>query len=248
MKRFVYFLMISFIVLQACTRRPFSVMSPSEVQKIMEDLYIAEAIYNTNYGGFKNDEEQEKLINSVLLKHDVTRAKLDSSMVWYSDNLDELNKINEAVGKSLTKLDTIYRKNTPSKIIYKFTNFTNENLPISFCLDSTITTLAFHIDSTKLQAKGVLSDFDLSFDVLALDTTINQLESNIYFHYRDTLIVISKDSLYNNSYNFTHKIDTTNRGNLSLISGDIHLTDSAFATKKVILSKINLLINLKEQE
>lgn len=248
MKRFVYFLLISFVVLQACTRRPFSVISPSDLQDIMVDLYIAEAIYNTNYGGFKTDEEQEKLINSVLLKHNISRAELDSSMVWYSDNLDELNKINEAVGKSLNRLDTIYRDNAPPKIIYKFTDFTNENLPISFSLDSTIATLAFRMDSTKLYAQGDPEEFNFSFDVLGLDTITNQLESCVYFHYRDTLIVMNIDSMHNDSYNYSHTIDTINRGALSLIRGNIHLTDSAYFNSKVILSKINLKINSKEEE
>ena len=248
MRKYIFLILFFVFVTQACTRRPLSVLNPKDMQSIMEDLYIAEAIYNANYGEFKTDEEQKILINSVLLKHDITRAKLDSSLVWYSDNLDDLNKINESVGKSLTLLDSLYRKKAPIKKVYKFSNFAMGDIPYSSNLDSIVTSFTFRIDSTKLYEKNDPDEFILSFDVLCLDTTKQSLHSRFYFQYRDTLIIDSKDNFCNDTYLLAHSIDSLDRGHLKSIKGYIHLTDSMISTQAVLLNKIDLQIKYKQEK
>ena len=249
MRNFVCLVLLSFVAFQACTRRPLSVLNANDMQTVIEDLYIAEAIYNQTYGEFKTEEEQRILINSVLLKHDITRAKFDSSLVWYSDNLDELNKVNETVGKSLSRLDSIYRDRVPSKRTYKFSDFSINTMPYSLNLDTTITSLVFRIDSIKLYNDSIEPEkFSLDFDVLGMDTVMQSLNSRIYYQYRDTLIIAIEDSLYNGSYSFSHIIDTIGRGYIKSINGYIHFSDSSQLQQGVLLNKIHFKINNKEKE
>ena len=90
------------------------------MEKVVYDLYLAEAGINANYNIFSTDSARRRdLLNSVLKKHKITEAKLDTSLAWYSTNLDKFVKINNKVSKrfaedseALRKLDVLVeRKN-----------------------------------------------------------------------------------------------------------------------------------------
>ena len=71
------------------------------MEKVLYDIYLADAMIKTNYSVFSSDSARKQdLLNSVLKKHKITEAVLDTSLVWYSGNLDKYNKINI----NLTKL------------------------------------------------------------------------------------------------------------------------------------------------
>lgn len=245
MKNRVVYIIVLFLVFSACSRKPFSVLGKQDMEDVMVDLYISEAIYNSTYGGFKTEEEQKSLTNSVLEKHDITRAKFDSSLVWYSDNLDELNKINEAVGKRLTKMDTIYQQQAPKKINYRFSNFSNVIFPPSFKLNTLLPSFAFRIDSAKLYVSNEPKDMKFSFNVIGLRDN-QMLESRLYYQYRDTLIMM-KDSLKNNdNYKIKYIVDTVGRGHIKSINGYLHLIDDTnhiADPTSVILTDIDLTIH-----
>jgi hypothetical protein len=86
--------------LMACSDRPSSVLSEKKMEKVLYDLYIAEAEISTNYAVFSSDSvHRQELLNAVLKKHKVKEAVFDSSLVWYNSNLDKFLKINENVGQ-----------------------------------------------------------------------------------------------------------------------------------------------------
>jgi len=93
----------------ACGSRPSYVLSESKMEKVLYDLYIAEAEINANYSTFSSDSaRKQELLNSVLKKHKITEAALDTSLAWYSGHLEQYLDINTNVSKryaeSLDKL------------------------------------------------------------------------------------------------------------------------------------------------
>ena len=71
------------------------------MERVLYDLHIAEAEINVDYAVFSSDSARKQdLLNSVLKKHKITEADLDTSLAWYSGNLDRYYKISENLNKS----------------------------------------------------------------------------------------------------------------------------------------------------
>jgi len=73
------------------------------MEKVLYDMYLAEAEVNNNYAAFSSDSvRKQELLNSVLKKHKITEATLDTSLAWYSGHLEKYFKINDDVSKRYT--------------------------------------------------------------------------------------------------------------------------------------------------
>jgi hypothetical protein len=94
----------------ACSDRPPHVLSEKKMERVLFDLYLAESEITNNYTLFSSDSVLKRdLLNSVLKKHKITEAILDSSLVWYNGNLDKYLKINTRVNERYTKMLTELR-------------------------------------------------------------------------------------------------------------------------------------------
>jgi len=70
------------------------------MEKVLYDIYLTEAEININYATFSSDSaRKQELLNSVLKKHKITEAVLDTSLAWYSGHLEKYFKLNENVNK-----------------------------------------------------------------------------------------------------------------------------------------------------
>ncbi|MDR0733034.1 MAG: DUF4296 domain-containing protein [Dysgonamonadaceae bacterium] len=81
----------------ACDNRPFHVLSDKKMEAVLFDVYIAQAEMNNNREVFSDSARKHDLLNAVFRKHKITRADFDSSLVWYSDNLERYVKVNEKI-------------------------------------------------------------------------------------------------------------------------------------------------------
>jgi len=89
----------------ACTNRPLRVFSEKKMENVLYDIYLAEAEINSNYSAFYSDSARKQdLLNSVLKKHKITEADLDTSLAWYSGHLDVYLKINDNLSKRFSEL------------------------------------------------------------------------------------------------------------------------------------------------
>jgi len=96
--------LFSTILFFACSNRPSHVLSEKKMEKVLYDLYLAEAEISANYTVFSSDSARKSdLLNSVLKKHKITEAVLDTSLAWYSGNLERYLKINDNLNKRFTE-------------------------------------------------------------------------------------------------------------------------------------------------
>lgn len=84
--------------------RPRGVLSSGQMEDLFVDLHRAEGIIYVN--GYKNghDSVVSLTYDSVLAAHGVTRAQLDSSLVWYTDHPMQFDKIYPHVLDRLTAM------------------------------------------------------------------------------------------------------------------------------------------------
>ncbi|MFT3753027.1 MAG: DUF4296 domain-containing protein [Paludibacter sp.] len=87
----------AFILLSACDSRPKGVLSKNDMVNILADLHTLDgsmAAKGLHYNEF--DLKNEYYI-SVLDKYKITQAQFDSSLVWYSKNPKNFDKIYDKV-------------------------------------------------------------------------------------------------------------------------------------------------------
>ncbi len=102
MKKIATFLLI-LISFAACRQVPENVISRNQMENLLVDIHRAEGYIDYYSTDYRTAQDKEKLIMSVLDKHNVTKARFDTSMVWYSNNLDMYMKIYGKVYDRLVK-------------------------------------------------------------------------------------------------------------------------------------------------
>lgn len=90
-------------LLFSCVKRPEGVLSDKETAPVIADLEIAEAYAQRNPATAGSREQKERIIEYVIREHGVTRAEFDSTMAWYSRNIDEYRDLYAAVDKEIAK-------------------------------------------------------------------------------------------------------------------------------------------------
>lgn len=190
---------ISLFAMLSCGERPSYVLSKNEMIDVLYDLQLAQAIHDDyNIELSKTQEGKDAIMNSVLLKYNLNRADLDSSIVWYSDNLSEYKVINDSVVARLKRKVDILRAEDE---VLRGVNVANNNtIPFSFYLDRSNMRRTFSLHESDMSEEGGLKNFKLSFRVLGLNNIDRSLETGVYFVYKDTTVIdimtMTKDSLY----------------------------------------------------
>ncbi len=137
------------LVLSSCTWRPNNILSQKEMTEVLYDLHKTDGVVMVKGYTYNHDEEQKKLYEATLLKHGITQAQFDSSLVWYTDNPKRFNKIYPKVINRLQQeidsyawLDTQTKKThiTPENIrpynIDSLTRALCQPLPLCFSAEA----------------------------------------------------------------------------------------------------------------
>ena len=95
-------LSLALLLMVACKPQvPSDYLQPGEMEDILYDYHLAQAIAQRNEGG----SEAERMVayrEMVFRKHGVTEAEFDSSMVYYQRHTERLKGIYDNLAKRLT--------------------------------------------------------------------------------------------------------------------------------------------------
>lgn len=110
MKRLLPLLMPVALLLMACSRTPGPVLGQEAMARLIADLELANAYaLEQRLGNFGSDSMRLVLRESVLAKHGVNEARLDTSLRWYGHNLPRLlevyDRVDSIIADSLARLD-----------------------------------------------------------------------------------------------------------------------------------------------
>jgi len=225
------------ISIVACSKN--DVLSRNKMVAVLHDIQIAEAIQSIRFIEYRERKDKDALIEGVLKKHGITQAQLDSSLVWYSDNVEIYNRVNDSVistlkreyeraNEELTRYELVTNTRTKSTILPSYSYLTNVN-PI----------LDFNIDSVFIQS---YPDFKIEFRTLWVEDNTDA-EFTVSFKYADTTIISSQKLLPNDSilYQVTKPTD---RDSLKRISGYVRLNNLEI-DQKVLLHDIKIRDRIK---
>lgn len=185
------------LLLYSCSRRPGYVISENKMIDVLYDIQVAQAIYNTESAEYSTTEKKDELINGVLTKHRITQADLDSSLLWYSDNMSVYKELNDTVAARLRKRSDNLRKQIADRTIGQ--SLKRERLlPNYTYLTDNDPLLSFMVDSFNIKMFDT-KNFLLSFDIQGL-TLAQKVRVGLTFTYKDTIIITSSLIRENSHY------------------------------------------------
>ncbi|MFV0418454.1 MAG: DUF4296 domain-containing protein [Dysgonomonas sp.] len=231
----IYIIIIIVIATVSCSRRPGYVIPEQKMMDVLYDIQLSQAIYRSNTQ-FGSNESKDALVEGVLKKYKITQAELDSSLVWYSDNIQYYMIITDSVAARL-KLNNERLIALKNELNAKTRNWDNLIIPPFFYLNESTPTLSFNIDSSKIKTID-LAKFNIRFRVQGLNKDQN-IEAAFFYKYKDTLIKQLMPIDSNIQYLFTKPQLADSL--LKNISGYIHMRNSKMKLNKpgVILYNIS---------
>ena len=95
-------------LLTSCDKTPMGVLSTNEMADLIVDLQLADAYIDSHTEEFDSDSSMLVIKQSVFKKHGITQEEYDSSLVWYSHNMDDYIKAHDkAIGKLKERYDKL---------------------------------------------------------------------------------------------------------------------------------------------
>jgi hypothetical protein len=193
------------------------------MEDVLFDLYVAEAEITNNYTVIYSDSTfRQGVLNSVLRKHKITEADLDTSLFWYNLNLDRYLKINEKISARYSQMldvlqpkqDEIERNLLPNDLFFPVYNkdffLTIKDLPQHV--------YAFRSDTTLFNYGG---EYHLQFEVLGITPAIHPIVS-FYIKGVDT-VYVRRDTLDRNGLFVSSLTIPTKR--ITKLSGTIYFPE-----------------------
>ncbi len=78
-----------------CSGTPGGVVPPESMARLMADMRVAGAVVSVNSGQYRSDSAKQVLRRAVLMRHDVSEADFDSSLVWYGHNIGKYQEVTQ---------------------------------------------------------------------------------------------------------------------------------------------------------
>jgi hypothetical protein len=76
------------LLLIACSKVPDDILQEKKMRDVMIDVYLAESLIEADRAAYSDTVRKAALFQSIFRKHNITEAAYDSSIVWYSKNMD----------------------------------------------------------------------------------------------------------------------------------------------------------------
>ncbi|MDO5523834.1 MAG: DUF4296 domain-containing protein [Bacteroidia bacterium] len=182
-------------------------LSRKNMEKLMYDVYIAEAMIENDYSSFDTPEKKEALINEVLNKHRTTQAQWDTSLSWYSDRIEIYLKMNDSVKARLQRsqrateqiMNLQYRQEQslsphtylPSYIPPHYA-FNDANPRNGF---------RFRLDTAQIAQKITDAHFNFGFRAIGIPANSTpRFQTMLMLQYKDTAIYRSETITENRNY------------------------------------------------
>lgn len=198
---------IVFILLFSYCSRPNEVLGRKNMERLMFDVYVAEALIDNDYTSFSTPERKEALINEVFKKHKTSQAQWDTSLSWYSDRIDLYLKMNDSVRARLKRTQADYDRllSAENAILQSVSDRSKLSADIpkhySFSEVNPKNGFRFKLDSTQIADRISDSLFVFSFDAIAVPPVMpNILTASLALEYKDSTIYLTDTIKGNRTY------------------------------------------------
>lgn len=102
MQRLFSALLLSLMLLTGCINRPDYVLSEEQMVSLLVDVHKSEGLMDVQHSNLTSAQQRD-VMSTVLAKHNVTKERYDSSLIWYANNLKLLIRVYSHVDEELNK-------------------------------------------------------------------------------------------------------------------------------------------------
>ena len=242
---YLFFFMVMVVLISSCQNRPKEVLNRKQMERVLYDVYVAEATMENDYQNFNTPEKKEAYMNKVFQLHHITQAQWDTSLSWYSDRIDLYLKMNDSVKARLQRARNEIDARLAAQQIQKPVDpsfFEPSYIPrtFAFSMPSTRKGIRFRLDSTDIAEKITDDHFSFTFSVIGIPLVYrSRFTSLLTLQYADTTLYqwlkITENKTYSISASKFIENDT-----LSQIQGFVHLQDTTATASQISLYDIFL--------
>lgn len=250
---YLLFFLVGLLFVSSCQNRPKEVLSRKEMERLLYDVYLAEATMENDYQRFNTPEKKEAYISRLFAAHGVTHTEWDSSLSWYSDRIDLYLKMNDSVKARLERarkeVDTEIGRLASRKAHDPYT-LSPSYVPryYSFTSSAADRGFSFRLQESELKDRIPDNQFSFTYSVIGIPLNFpNRLTSRLTLEYGDTTIYLPQTITENKTYRVTAMkylpADTLARiqeDTLRQIYGYLHLHDSLQNSTHIQLYNISL--------
>jgi hypothetical protein len=195
------------------------------MEAVLFDVYIAQVEIDNNRAAFSDSVRKADLLNNIFQKHKVNKADFDSSLVWYSDNLDKYVKVNEKIIDRYVKMAEdlrIQHAENPEILIAEESIHYPVNSKAFFLQKKDLpqNVYTFEADTTLQESGGT---YNLWFNVLGLSPKIRPIVT-FCIQCEDTTIV-QRDSIRNNGF-FTLSVSVFPVKKVNRLYGSVYFPET----------------------
>lgn len=228
------------LLLCSCSKAPSGILTEKEMQGVMTDMYLAEAMVGIDYQTYKSDSMKQALYESVFRKHGITQAMYDSSLMWYGKNLDVYMEI---YGRMIKDLDS--RVDALGDIQAEAVSSSRDSIDIwprrtylTLSADQLFNGTTFDIRPKENYSSG--SIFVLGMHVWGLEKEMkHRPEIHIAVDQGDTTVVVT-DRVQTDGYHET-VLRSVPVKKVKRVYGSIRLDNGGMHYYKVFLDSLNLM-------
>ncbi len=93
--------LLSLVVMGSCKKIPENVIKPGQMEEVLYDIHVAESFVDEDATKYRDKSKKMEVLAGVYAENNITKAQFDTSIVYYSKNLEEYLKIYSNVSKRL---------------------------------------------------------------------------------------------------------------------------------------------------
>lgn len=242
---YLFVVILIFVSVASCQNRPKEVLSRKQMEKVMYDVYIAEALIENDFHQFNTPEKKEAYIKEVFSMNRITQTQWDSSLSWYSDRIDLYLKMNDSVKARLqrhrTNIDELLEKER-SRQSGDLEIYSASYIPKTFFFStpSIRNGFRFELDSLAITERIEEDDFSFTFSVMGIPADFqSRFTSLLSLQYGDTTLYELQHINENKAYSFKASKFFDN-DTLVQVAGFVHLQDTTARVSQINMYNIVL--------
>ena len=109
----------------ACTNRPKDVLDMRDMTDVLVDIHTLDGVFaSTSYSRFQ-EEERDAYYEAILVRHHITKAQFDSSLLWYSRDPKKFEKVYTRVIDQLTAEEAAVKAGKYHELLPKASTITH---------------------------------------------------------------------------------------------------------------------------
>lgn len=226
--------------LLACSKVPDGILSEADMQKVLLDMQVAEALTGINYQDYATDSVKIALYESVFRKHKITQAEYDSSLVWYGRNLDIYMKVYERmiadINREIADLGDVQASAAPVSNRDSVDIWPRRRM-MAFQPENVFNAITFDIQPETNYSSG--SSFVLGFRIWGLkDNATYKPEIRLNAVHRDTILTVNEEITKDGYYEVVLRTMPTRQ--VRKVYGYIRLDNTDQDYFKVYIDSLNL--------